>query len=162
MCSFFHRDRIIVNVYVAIMFFNGTEMEQCVVFFCNYFPIFSEEINRTVPKPSKGCRNRSENLINRKISNFCIETVSPQKILLQKNIIFWLEKKIRTKNRFFFRFFHRNFFLHDFDKFSFKISTFSIFSKIKKKHRKFSKFSKIFFLDDQKKFFFGVEIFLKI
>ena len=67
--------RSIETAKIAIKNFNGTEMEQCVVVFCNNFPIFSGEMSRTTPKPSKEYRNRSETLINRKISVFCIEAI---------------------------------------------------------------------------------------
>ena len=82
------------------------------------------------------CRNRSENLTNRKICFFWFETVSNYFFQLQKNIFFSMEKipkKYFPKNKIFWDFFSIQF--------SFKMIK---FSKISGKFSSF--FQKYFFI----------------
>ena len=51
-----------------------------------------EKIEETAPKPLQEYRNRSENIMNEKIMNFCIEAI-PKKISTPT------EKKIRTEKK---------------------------------------------------------------
>ena len=50
------------------------------------------------------CWNRSENLINRKISIFCIETIPKKNLNSEKSAIFFrVKKKTKNKNDNFFQ-----------------------------------------------------------
>ena len=60
------------------------------------FPILTPQILKFAPNEVKECRNRSENLINRKRTNFCIEATPPKNSQRKKN-----NRKIHPKKNIF-------------------------------------------------------------